>query len=227
MIIGKYRKWLPAGLDVVEERIPLGRLTPRVLRVRDPGELIDSVDQSSFGPDERFPYWSEIWPSAVALGRFISRGRNLAGLETLELGSGMGLAGVAAALRGAEVLFSDYEPDALAFSRVNHGLNLGRPGMTRLFDWRDPPRKLSARLVIASDVLYEKRFLDPFLTTLGRLLVPGGMALVAEPGRKIADGAVERLESMGMKRALALEEFTMNLRPQAVWVHTLVKPARH
>lgn len=204
----------------------LGRLNPRLLRVKDPGALIDNVDQSSFGPDERFPYWSELWPSAVALGRFLARGKNLTGVATVELGAGLGLAGVAAALKGADVLFSDYEPHALAFSRANHGLNLGRPGKTRLFDWRDPPRKLSASLVIASDVLYEKRFLDPFLTTLGRLLLPGGRAFVAEPGRKIAEGAVERLERMGMKRALTLEEFTMNQRPQAVWVHTLVKPAR-
>lgn len=216
-------RWLPQGLDVVMERFPLGRLAPRLLRVRDPGALIDSVDAASFGSDERFPYWCEVWPSAIALGRYIARSRSLSGISAVELGCGSGLAGVAAALRGARVVFTDYEPPALRFARANHALNLGVPGETRLFDWRDPPKRMSAELAIASDVLYEARFLGPFVETLRRLLVPGGAALVAEPGRRIAEGSVEKLERAGFARGLHLEEFEYAGKRHAVWIHILRK----
>ncbi len=219
-------RWLPPGLDVTVTRYGLGRVSPRLARVTDPGALIDSVDAGAFGPDERFPYWSEVWPSSIALGRFFAGGKSLAGTGAVELGCGLGLAGVTAALRGADVIFSDYDPHAIAFARVNHFLNLRKPGRTRLFDWREPPGGLSAGLVIASDVLYEKRFVEPFLKTVERILLPGGRAVVAEPGRKVAEGSLETLEEKGYRRSLSLEEFEFNGRPQAVWIHTLSKPVK-
>lgn len=216
-------RWLPPGYDVATRRHPLGRLAPRLHEVRDSGALVDAVDATSFGPDERFPYWAEVWPSALALARFLAR-RDLRGTSAVELGCGMGLAGVAAALAGAEVLFTDYDPHALAFARANHALNLGRPGRTLLLDWRDPPRGVTAELALASDVLYEKRFLEPFLQTLRRILVPGGTAFVAEPGRKIAEGAVELLEAAGFRRSLHLEEVERYGRLHPIWIHGLTRP---
>jgi predicted nicotinamide N-methyase len=219
-------RWLPENLDVIEDRIPLGRIAPRLLRVRDPGALIDSVDSASFGVDERFPYWSEVWPSSVAMGRFLARGNLLSGIDAVELGCGTGLAGVAAALMGARVTFTDFEPAALSFARANHHLNLGRPGKAALFDWRDPPRKINARLALGSDVLYEARFLGPFVNTLHRVLLPGSVALVAEPGRRIAEGSVEKLEEAGFSRSLHLEEFDYAGRRHSVWIHILRKRGR-
>lgn len=218
-------RWLPRGLTIKKERLALGNLSPQLHRVEDPGALVDSTDDTSFGKDERFPYWSEVWPSSVALARHLARGPSLVGEEALELGSGTGLGGVAAALKGATVLFTDYEKSALAFCRANHEENLGIPGRVRLFDWRDPPKKLTATLVLASDVLYEARFLGPFVNTLQKVLKPGGRAVVAEPGRKIAEGVVEKLEELGYHRALALEEFVHDGKRHSVWLHTLSRPA--
>ena len=52
---------------------------------------------------------------------------------------------------------------------------------------------LAADLVLAADVLYEHRFLAPFLHTLEQVLRPGGTALVAEPGRAVAETICQRL----------------------------------
>ena len=218
------RRWLPAGHSTVTRRHKLGRLDVELYQVADPSRLADEVDDESFAEDERFPYWAETWPSAQALACFIARRRLRVGIPTVELGCGTGFAGVVAALRGAKVLFTDYEPEALAFARANHALNLGAPGRTQLLDWRDPPRGLTASLVLASDVLYETRFLTPFLHTLKRILAPGGVAWVAEPGRTIADGTVEQLEEAGFIRGLHLEEVEMNGRLHNVWIHSLSRP---
>lgn len=215
---------LPPGCRVARTRLDLGSLSVELFRVADPNALSDAVDPAAFAEDERFPYWAELWPSGVALARFLAR-KDLAGAPVIELGCGMGLAGVAAALRGARVLFTDFDPDALAFAAANHALNLGAPGAVRLLDWREPPADLSAAVVLAADVLYERRFLDPFLEALRALVAPGGVAYVAEPGRRIAEGTVERLEAEGFGRELHLEEVCVEGRAHAVWIHELRRSA--
>jgi len=218
------RRWLPRGLGVERCRYRAGRLAVDLFQAADPSGLCDALDPADFGEDERFPYWAEVWPSSLALARFIASRGLPAGIPVLELGCGTGLAGTTAALLGARVLFTDYEAEPLALARANHALNLGPPGETRRFDWRDPPRRLSAPLVLASDVLYERRFLDPFLATLARVLTPGGSAWVAEPGRKIAEGSVERLEETGFARSLHLAEVSMHGRTHGIWIHCLTRP---
>src|SRR5205085_8137477 len=57
---------------------------------------------------ERPPYWALIWPSALALARFLIRTDALCrGKRVLELGCGAGLAGIVAAALGARVLQTD------------------------------------------------------------------------------------------------------------------------
>jgi predicted nicotinamide N-methyase len=140
------------------------------------------------------------------------------------LGCGTGLVGVTAALLGARVLFTDFEQDALAFAGANHALNLGTAGLTRLVDWRNPPADMTADLVLAADVLYEQRFLGPLLDTLEQTLRPGGTALVAEPGRTIAEGTLEALERRGLQRELHLREVSADGREHGVWIHELHRP---
>ena len=59
--------------------------------------------------------------------------------EGPELGSGIGLTGIAALLRGAEVTFSDYLPDALESAADNvkiNGLSSERASFL-VMDWED------------------------------------------------------------------------------------------
>src|SRR5689334_14192318 len=61
------------------------------------------------------PYWADVWPSSVAIARWLCRRRDLAGMRALDLGCGIGVPGTAAARQGAAVVFADREADALAF----------------------------------------------------------------------------------------------------------------
>lgn len=52
--------------------------------------------------DEHIPYWTELWPSSIALCSWLSERRDeIAGRSCLDLGCGLGLTALAAASLGA------------------------------------------------------------------------------------------------------------------------------
>jgi predicted nicotinamide N-methyase len=152
-----------------------------VLRPPSADELID---EEAFDEDEFLPYWAELWPSGLALARVVA-GLDLAGRRALELGAGLGLPSLAAALRGGDVLATDWADDAVELLRENAGRNglVLRAAQVR---WDEPQSLLDGApwdLVLCADVLYEQRNADLLLELLPRL---GGELLLADPGRPFA-----------------------------------------
>lgn len=67
--------------------------------------------------DERLPYWTELWPSSVALAEWLAlRREEIAGRPCLDLGCGLGLTALAGQWLGARVTAVDYEEAALGFA---------------------------------------------------------------------------------------------------------------
>ncbi len=191
------------------ERHPLRRATVTVegrafalWHLPDVDDLLDALVAK--GPDhpdvrdEKLPYWAEIWPSSRALaGALLRDPRGCAGARAVELGCGPGLAGIAALSLGAEVLFTDWMPEALELSALNARENLGVEAQTRLVDWRAPPPDLRADLVLAADCTYEARFFADLYRCFDSLLAPGGRVLLAEPGRAVAREFFDGLPARG------------------------------
>lgn len=73
------------------------------------------------GQGDRDPYWTCLWPSSIAMAQEILRRPHLVKNRRIaDLGCGLGLAGLAAALAGAaEVVFLDREPLALQCALLN------------------------------------------------------------------------------------------------------------
>ena len=97
---------------MIEETLELAGREISFLRPPSADELID---ESAFDEDEFLPYWAELWPSGIALARAVAA-LELAGARVLELGAGLGLPSLAAALGGAEVLATDWADDAVALA---------------------------------------------------------------------------------------------------------------
>src|SRR3954471_9639194 len=169
--------------DVVEEVIPLNGRDLRLLRPRDAEALLD---EHAFEHEEYLPYWAELWPSALALARAVGV-QALRGARTLELGCGLGLPSIAAALAGGRVLATDWSQEAVAMTATNAERN-GAALETLVCSWTAPGPLLERApwdLVLASDVLYEARNADVLLDLLPRL---GRNVWLAAPGRKPAAG---------------------------------------
>jgi predicted nicotinamide N-methyase len=91
---------------------------------------------------------------------------------------------MAAMMAGYEMLATDYYTDALAFTRANAWRELGREPGTQMIDWRKFPRNARGfDLILASDVLYEKEYAELLPRIFKRALAPGGMVILADPGR--------------------------------------------
>src|SRR3954453_2909074 len=168
--------------DVVEEVIPVNGRDLRLLRPRDAEALLD---EHAFEHEEYLPYWAELWPSSLALARAIG-GRALKGARTLELGCGLGLPSIAAALAGGPVLATDWSSEAIRTTETNAALN-GATLESLVCSWTEPAPLLERApwdLILAADVLYEQRNVDALLDLLPRL---GDDVWLADPGRVPAE----------------------------------------
>jgi predicted nicotinamide N-methyase len=185
--------------DLVEETLVLGSGRPiRVLRPRDSEELLT---EEAFDHEEMLPYWAEVWPSSLALARAVGV-RSLRGARTLELGCGLGLVSIAAALAGGRVLATDWSPEAVRFAADNAERNEVRID-TAVVDWSAPSTILARapwQLVLGSDVLYERRNVDQMLDILPRLVAPAGEVWIADPGRQTSMDFLDRARADWKRR---------------------------
>jgi predicted nicotinamide N-methyase len=175
--------------DFVEHVVALPERELGLLAPRDGDALLS---EEAFAQEEFLPYWAELWPSAMALARVIAR-RPLTGRRVIELGCGLGLPAIAAALAGGRVLATDWSPASVAMTARNARHN-GVALDAAVFRWDAPPERLGLPwpLVIASDVLYEARNVPSLLELLPRLAAAGGEVWLADPGRTPAERFLER-----------------------------------
>ena len=170
---------------MIAERIALAGGEVELMRPPDADALIS---EEAFEHEEFLPYWAELWASAVALAHDVSM-RSLRGRPTLELGCGLGLPSIAAALAGGRVLATDWSPDAVAATAANAELN-GVEVETMRCSWAEAEPLVERGpwpLVLASDVLYERRNVEQLLELLPRLVDDTGLVLISDPGRVPAE----------------------------------------
>jgi predicted nicotinamide N-methyase len=194
-------------------------------RIVHPASVDDLLDEEDFELEERLPYWAELWPSAVALARCLSRW-DLAGKRSVELGCGVGLPAVVALNRGAEVLATDHNGVALDFAVHNARANLGRGPGTALLDWFSPELGGLGTfdLVFAADVLYERRNARALADLVPKLVAPGGEALVADPRRPPAPSFLEPMERRGFWASTQSMVVEQGRRSVTVLIHRFQRP---
>lgn len=215
--------------------LPGASLSFQIARPVDYDRLIDAA---AADPEQNLPYWAVIWPSGVALAAKIAREpETVNGMRLLELGCGLGVTAVAALRAGAELLATDYAPEALALCALNAFDQTGRAPETLCMNWREPCSPLLATtgdgfpIVLAADVLYERRDVDPLLALVQHVVALGGELWLGEPGRAPAARFLESLEARGWTRDSETCEGPWpdpgdNRKGVVVSIHRLRRPAR-
>lgn len=141
-----------------------------------------------YGHPDADPSWGDVWPSSIALAELILQDQSLvSGQRVVELGAGLGLAGLAAAQAGAKsVLLLDREPIALHCAMSSAEVNglqtlpvdelqvcaassTGCVGAA-LFDWSKPTFASCATVALGAEVLYDLSSLHALAATIVSLL---------------------------------------------------------
>src|SRR5439155_25800113 len=120
-------------LDLVDEAVEVGRWQLSLRRPRDSEALLD---EEAFEHEEFLPYWAELWPSSLALAGAVGR-RSFRGAGGLELGCGLAIPGIVAALGGARVLATDWSPAAVELAAQNAARN-SAVLETAVVSWAEP-----------------------------------------------------------------------------------------
>lgn len=134
-----------------------------------------------------FPLWAKIWEASIVLAD------HLAGIDAepqkrfLEIGSGLGVAGIIASSFGHHVTMTEYNTDALNFAHANAESNLSSAEssleITKL-DWNKPQLEGSFDYIIGSEVIYKERAFEPIQRLFKTFLKPDGEVVLAERVRK-------------------------------------------
>ena len=181
----KFYRTLVDSLEI--KTVSLGDYSFSIEAVGDTDKLIESLSDVEFKKEDRFPYWAELWPSSIGLSEYILNNKRLfKNKKILELGCGLGLTGMAARTADADVVFSDYDPLALEFTRRNFRRNFDHPAKVLLLDWRKPIVEEQYDMIIGADILYERKMMSPLLNLCKQALTKEGLVLLAEPGRIVA-----------------------------------------
>jgi predicted nicotinamide N-methyase len=181
--------------------VDVGGRTIRLLRPAEPDRLLDDprVHEENRRHDY-MPYWAYLWPGAFLLAAAMGHRAWARGTPALELGCGLGLAGLAGVAAGLNVRFSDYDAAPLRFveesARAN-GFSCEQFSIS-LLDWENPPDERYP-VILGADLLYEPRHVRLVAGVLGRMLAPGGEALLAGPYRAAAEALPGELGRYGFR----------------------------
>jgi predicted nicotinamide N-methyase len=190
---------IEASYATTLQSVTFDGLSIDVLRVMDVDTLLDRLPPVQFRPDERLPYWADLWPSALALARYLWHTVDMDGLQGLELGCGLGLVGIVASRKGAVMTLTDYEADALAFARYNIIRNGCQQAIIRHLDWHRSTLTEKYALIVASDILYERINFQAILRLLQAGMAPAGRFVLAEPNRPVARDFLRLLRDQGFR----------------------------
>jgi predicted nicotinamide N-methyase len=170
--------------------------------------------EDEFGAGRQPPFWAFAWPGGQALARYLLDHRGLvAGRSVLDVGSGSGLAAIAAAKAGAaSVTASEVDVLAAAAIRLNAQAN-GVPEPAIVGDVLDG-EAAGAEFVLIGDVCYSRPVAERVLGFIERLTARGTAVLVGDIGRAflprerfvVLDArdfpVMADLEDSGVKRAM-------------------------
>lgn len=150
------------------------------------GRLVDSENDPP-------PYWAYHWAGGTVIARHIlDHPEVVSGLRVLDLGSGSGIVGIAAAKAGAgKVIAADTDPNALVATQLNaliNGVNI--EPMNGDVTIGDPP---GVDLILAGDLFYDEATARRVTGFLLRCAAAGIQILIGDPGRSYLPRAHLRL----------------------------------
>jgi predicted nicotinamide N-methyase len=129
------------------------------------------------------PYWAYLWGGGLALARYVlDHPETVAGRRILDLGSGSGLVGIAAAKSGAkEVIAADI--DRYAITAIGLNAKANAVGILPVFGDLTEGTPPKVDTVLIGDLFYEQDLAKRVLSFIDRCLRADIAVLIGDPKR--------------------------------------------
>jgi predicted nicotinamide N-methyase len=148
---------------------------------------------------KEFPLWSKIWEASIVLANYMAALPADPKRHLLEIGCGIGVAGIVAARFEHRVTMTEYNRDSLNFARanacVNHIPESSTPEIVEL-DWRKPLLEGRFQMILGSEVVYKEEYFEPLMALFKRYLEPDGEIVLAEGLRKTSMAFFEKMSDI-------------------------------
>jgi methyltransferase-like protein 23 len=150
--------------------------------------------QKEIDPATPFPYWTQVWPAAIALANFLAdHSQYIKNKKVLELAAGLGLPSMVAAHYAQAVCCTDYLEEAVAVVKKSVTINGLQNVTCRVINWHHLPKTLSADVLLLSDINYNPDEFNVLLNVLQYFLNKGTTLLLSTPQRLVAKSFIEQL----------------------------------
>jgi len=146
-------------------------------------------------PMTEFPMWAKFWEASVVLTQ------HMAGLPVdtrrriLELGSGLGVAGIVSAVMGHCITLTERNPDALNFLQANAGINGCDRIAIHYLDWFHPQLEGRFDLIVGSEIVYQHSVIEALEALFKKHLAPHGRVVLTGRVRTTETRFFERMSS--------------------------------
>jgi predicted nicotinamide N-methyase len=149
-----------------------------------PGSRLGRLGNKDLYGQDHPPYWAYRWAGGTVLARYIlDHPATVEGLRVLDLGTGAGLVGIAAAKAGAkEVAAVDIDLQAVIASRLNAQLNMVDITVSCADILKDEPPAVD--LIAVGDLFYAAALAESVSIYLGKCADRGIKIIVGDPGRE-------------------------------------------
>lgn len=166
--------------DVEVVPLRIGGKTLNVLQFKDFESHLEELIEGKGAGIMDLPYWAKVWESSFLLAFFLGNQPVVMGQRILEIGAGIGIVGIYAALCGHRITITDINDDALLFAKANALLN-GLPHLEiRKLDWNDPELPECYDIIVGSEVVYTPRSYPLLVDFLQRALTSTGMIFLSK-----------------------------------------------
>jgi EEF1A lysine methyltransferase 3 len=170
------------GSKFAVETVPLeiGEKVLTILQLKDYEEYILNQIETEDPDVTNAPFWAKVWEASLLLAYFLGKQPVNRQHHLLEIGAGIGIVGVYAAVCGHRVTITDINEDALLFAKANALLNGLRDVEICRLDWSDAGETRQYDMLIGSEVVYDRRSYALLVDFMRRTVKLDGMIFLAK-----------------------------------------------
>lgn len=182
--------------------------------IRNEYEMVQQTDG-----EMPFPYWSKVWPSAIALSEFLSANRDLIRHKNvLEIGAGLALPSLFAARYAHSVVATDYIPESVDYMERSMKWNKIENMQCLLFDWSTDSIYPDTEVLLLSDINYDPAQFERILTQLNEFREADGCIILATPQRRMSIPFMRSLEPFKKAETTLMINEGGQTTPISIWV---------